>query len=43
MGQSAGGLLSRLIAVEAPERVRSLTVIASSPLGRGEGRGSCGP
>ena len=38
MGHSAGGLLSRLIAVEAPERVRSLTVIASSPLGRGEGR-----
>ncbi|MEU3231430.1 alpha/beta fold hydrolase [Nocardiopsis alba] len=38
VGHSAGGLLSRLIAVEAPERVRSLNVIASSPLGRGEGR-----
>ncbi|GGY89518.1 alpha/beta hydrolase [Streptomyces nitrosporeus] len=38
VGHSAGGLLSQLIAVEAPERVRSLTVIASSPLGRGEGQ-----
>ncbi|MEE2040870.1 alpha/beta fold hydrolase [Nocardiopsis sp. CT-R113] len=38
VGHSAGGLLSQLIAVEAPERVRSLTVIASSPLGGGEGR-----
>jgi pimeloyl-ACP methyl ester carboxylesterase len=36
VGHSAGGLLSQLIAVEAPERVRSLTVIASSPLGGGE-------
>lgn len=34
---SAGGLLGQLIAVERPERVRSLTVIASSPLGGGEG------
>jgi pimeloyl-ACP methyl ester carboxylesterase len=38
VGHSAGGLLSQLIAVEAPERVRSLTVIASSPLGGGEGQ-----
>ncbi|MET8867791.1 alpha/beta fold hydrolase [Nonomuraea sp. NPDC004580] len=34
---SAGGLLGQYIAVEAPERVRSLTVIGSSPLGGGEG------
>ncbi|MBE1582147.1 alpha/beta fold hydrolase [Nonomuraea angiospora] len=34
---SAGGLLGQLIAVERPERVRSLTVIGSSPLGGGEG------
>nr|WP_262402867.1 alpha/beta fold hydrolase [Actinomadura sp. CNU-125] len=38
VGHSAGGLLGQLIAVERPERVRSLTVIASSPLGGGEGR-----
>lgn len=38
VGHSAGGLLSQLIAVEAPERVRSLTVIAFSPLGGGEGQ-----
>jgi pimeloyl-ACP methyl ester carboxylesterase len=37
VGHSAGGLLGQLIAVERPERVRSLTVIASSPLGAGEG------
>ncbi|WP_432746362.1 alpha/beta fold hydrolase [Streptomyces sp. JH002] len=35
---SAGGLLGQLIAVERPERVRSLTLIGSSPLGGGEGR-----
>ncbi|WP_431912637.1 alpha/beta fold hydrolase [Nonomuraea jabiensis] len=34
---SAGGLLGQLIAVEWPERVRTLTVIGSSPLGGGEG------
>ncbi|ASO20471.1 Arylesterase [Actinoalloteichus hoggarensis] len=38
VGHSAGGLLGQCIAVEAPERVRSLTVIASSPLGGGEGQ-----
>ncbi|MFI5717658.1 alpha/beta fold hydrolase [Nocardia sp. NPDC051750] len=38
VGHSAGGLLAQLIAVEHPERVRSLTVIGSSPLGGGEGR-----
>ncbi|MBE1533114.1 alpha/beta hydrolase [Actinomadura algeriensis] len=37
VGHSAGGLLAQLIAVERPERVRTLTVIASSPLGGGEG------
>ncbi|QFG22347.1 alpha/beta fold hydrolase [Actinomadura sp. WMMB 499] len=37
VGHSAGGLLAQLIAVERPDRVRSLTVIASSPLGGGEG------
>ncbi|MEV4399140.1 alpha/beta fold hydrolase [Nonomuraea sp. NPDC049607] len=37
VGHSAGGLLAQLIAVERPERVRSLTVIAASPLGGGEG------
>ncbi|MEV7806121.1 alpha/beta fold hydrolase [Microbispora sp. NPDC088329] len=37
VGHSAGGLLGQLIAVERPERVRTLTVIASSPLGGGEG------
>ncbi|WP_052848979.1 alpha/beta fold hydrolase [Streptomyces avicenniae] len=35
---SAGGLLGQFAAVERPERVRSLTVIGSSPLGGGEGR-----
>ncbi|UNZ20957.1 alpha/beta hydrolase [Streptomyces sp. 891-h] len=35
---SAGGLLGQYIAVEQPERVRSLTVIGSSPLGGGEGQ-----
>ncbi|GAB2897647.1 alpha/beta fold hydrolase [Streptomyces mayteni] len=35
---SAGGLLGQFVAVERPERVRSLTVIGSSPLGGGEGR-----
>ncbi|MGW0007552.1 alpha/beta fold hydrolase [Nocardia grenadensis] len=34
---SAGGLLGQFIAVERPERVRSLTVIGSSPLGGSEG------
>ncbi|MFI7707295.1 alpha/beta hydrolase [Nonomuraea sp. NPDC049480] len=34
---SAGGLLGQLIAVEHPERVRTLTVIGSSPLGGHEG------
>lgn len=38
VGHSAGGLLAQLVAVERPERVRSLTVIGSSPLGGGEGR-----
>jgi pimeloyl-ACP methyl ester carboxylesterase len=38
VGHSAGGLLGQLIAVERPERVRSLTVIGSSPLGGGEGQ-----
>jgi pimeloyl-ACP methyl ester carboxylesterase len=37
VGHSAGGLLGQFIAVEQPERVRSLTVIGSSPLGGGEG------
>ncbi|MFC4009826.1 alpha/beta fold hydrolase [Nonomuraea purpurea] len=35
---SAGGLLGQFIAVERPERVRTLTVIGSSPLGGGEGQ-----
>lgn len=38
VGHSAGGLLAQLVAVEQPHRVRSLTVISSSPLGSGEGR-----
>lgn len=38
VGHSAGGLLAQLVAVERPERVRSLTVIGSSPLGGGEGQ-----
>ncbi|MQY05729.1 alpha/beta fold hydrolase [Actinomadura macrotermitis] len=37
VGHSAGGILGQWIAAEHPERVRTLTVIASSPLGRGEG------
>lgn len=37
VGHSAGGLLGQLVAVERPERVRSLTVIGSSPLGGQEG------
>ncbi|GAA3539707.1 alpha/beta fold hydrolase [Nonomuraea rosea] len=37
VGHSAGGLLGQLVAVERPERVRTLTVIGSSPLGGGEG------
>ncbi|MEV0613079.1 alpha/beta hydrolase [Nonomuraea sp. NPDC050404] len=37
VGHSAGGLLGQYIAVERPERVRTLTVIGSSPLGGGEG------
>ncbi|SDH46244.1 alpha/beta fold hydrolase [Nonomuraea jiangxiensis] len=37
VGHSAGGLLGQLIAVRRPERVRTLTVIGSSPLGAGEG------
>ncbi|WP_433444296.1 alpha/beta fold hydrolase [Nonomuraea sp. CA-141351] len=36
VGHSAGGLLGQFVAVERPQRVRSLTVIASSPLGGGE-------
>ncbi|MBF6338817.1 alpha/beta fold hydrolase [Nocardia abscessus] len=38
VAHSAGGLLAQFIAVERPERVRSLTVIGSSPLGGGEGQ-----
>ncbi|MGK5673923.1 alpha/beta fold hydrolase [Micromonospora sp. URMC 106] len=38
VGHSAGGLLGQYVAVERPERVRSLTVIGSSPLGGGEGQ-----
>ena len=38
VGHSAGGLLAQFVAVERPERVRTLTVIGSSPLGGGEGR-----
>ncbi|MCK2214108.1 alpha/beta fold hydrolase [Actinomadura sp. ATCC 31491] len=34
---SAGGLLGQYLAVERPERVRTLTVIGSSPLGGHEG------
>jgi pimeloyl-ACP methyl ester carboxylesterase len=37
VGHSAGGLLTQLVAVEQPERVRTLTVIGSSPLGAHEG------
>ncbi|WP_049574623.1 alpha/beta fold hydrolase [Nonomuraea sp. SBT364] len=36
-GHSAGGLISQLVAVEQPERVRTLTVVGSSPLGEREG------
>ncbi|MEV4373300.1 alpha/beta fold hydrolase [Nonomuraea sp. NPDC049637] len=38
VGHSAGGLLAQYVAVERPERVRSLTVIGSSPLGGCEGQ-----
>ncbi|MFI6504110.1 alpha/beta hydrolase [Nonomuraea typhae] len=38
VGHSAGGLLGQFVAVERPERVRSLTVVAASPLGGGEGQ-----
>ncbi|GAA3378813.1 alpha/beta fold hydrolase [Streptomyces sannanensis] len=38
VGHSAGGLLAQWIADEHPERVRSLTVIGSSPLGDREGQ-----
>ncbi|MFG2890168.1 alpha/beta fold hydrolase [Streptomyces sp. NPDC048248] len=38
VGHSAGGLLAQWIAVEHPERVATLTAIASSPLGGGEGQ-----
>ncbi|MGW5681400.1 alpha/beta fold hydrolase [Nonomuraea sp. NPDC003754] len=37
VGHSAGGLLAQWIAVDHPERVTTLTVIGSSPLGRQEG------
>ena len=33
VGMSLGGLLSQIVAVDRPERVRSLTLIASEPLG----------
>lgn len=38
VGHSAGGLLAQWLAVESPERVESLTVIGSSPLGGREGK-----
>ncbi|MEU4314984.1 alpha/beta fold hydrolase [Nocardia sp. NPDC024068] len=38
VGHSAGGLLGQYLAVERPDRVRSLTVIGSSPLGGAEGQ-----
>ncbi len=38
VGHSAGGLLAQWVAAERPERVLTLTVIGSSPLGAGEGR-----
>ncbi|WP_040796682.1 alpha/beta fold hydrolase [Nocardia higoensis] len=38
VAHSAGGLLAQFIAVEQPQRVRSLTLIGSSPLGGGEGQ-----
>ncbi|MFD1544441.1 alpha/beta fold hydrolase [Nonomuraea guangzhouensis] len=37
VGHSAGGLLAQWVAVEHPERVRTLTVIGASPLGGFEG------
>jgi len=37
VGHSAGGLLAQWVAVEHPERVRTLTVIGASPLGAFEG------
>jgi pimeloyl-ACP methyl ester carboxylesterase len=38
VGHSAGGLLGQLMAVRHPERVATLTVIGSSPLGGQEGK-----
>ncbi|MEU4577935.1 alpha/beta fold hydrolase [Nonomuraea sp. NPDC023979] len=38
VGHSAGGLIGQLVAVEQPERVRTLTVVGASPLGGGEGQ-----
>ncbi|MEH6375936.1 alpha/beta fold hydrolase [Streptomyces sp. KLMMK] len=38
VGHSAGGLLAQWTAVENPDRVDSLTVIGSSPLGEYEGK-----
>lgn len=38
VGHSAGGLLAQWLAVESPERVETLTVIGSSPLGGREGK-----
>jgi pimeloyl-ACP methyl ester carboxylesterase len=38
VGHSAGGLFAQWIAAEHPDRVLSLTVIGSSPLGRREGQ-----
>ncbi|NKY31516.1 alpha/beta hydrolase [Nocardia speluncae] len=38
VGHSAGGLLAQFVAVECPQRVRSLTLIGSSPLGGHEGQ-----
>jgi pimeloyl-ACP methyl ester carboxylesterase len=37
VGHSAGGLISQLVAVEEPARVRTLTLIGASPLGEREG------
>ncbi|MEV0650722.1 alpha/beta fold hydrolase [Phytomonospora sp. NPDC050363] len=38
VGHSAGGLIGQWLAVESPERVETLTVIGSSPLGGREGK-----
>lgn len=38
VGHSAGGLIAQWIAAEHPERLESLTVIGSSPLGEREGQ-----